>query len=169
VVQDVLAELGLELHPDKTRIVELREGRDGFDFLRCHFQARVSGKLLELGKRRNYLQRWPSVRSMKRMRSRIRDLTGRHRNGVKDIRVIIRDLNPVLRGWGNYFRTGNVALKFTELDWYVVDRLRRFLRKRYGRFLKPGQFRHGHGSGSRDTACTDYVALFVIRDLRNHV
>jgi RNA-directed DNA polymerase len=152
LVQDVLTELGLELHPDKTRIVQLREGREGFDFLGCHFQARVSGKLLERGKRRYYLQRWPSVRSMKRVRSRIRDLTGRERNGVKDIRVIIKDLNPVLRGWGNYFRTGNAAFKFAELDWYVGDRLRGFLRKRYGRFLKPTQFRQwtrgwfeGHG------------------------
>jgi RNA-directed DNA polymerase len=49
---------------------------------------------------------------------------------VKDIRVIIRDLNPVLRGWGNNFRTGNAAIKFTDLDWYVVGRLRGFLRKR---------------------------------------
>jgi len=152
LVQDVLTELGLQLHPDKTRIVDLREGRTGFDFLGCHFQARVSGRLLELGKRRYYLQRWPSARSLKRVRSRIRDLTGRHRNGVKDIRVIIRDLNPVLRGWGNYFRTGNAATKFNDLDWYVVDRLHGFLRKRYGRYVKPSQFRRwtrewfeGHG------------------------
>jgi RNA-directed DNA polymerase len=152
LVRDALTELGLELHPDKTRIVDLRDGQDGFDFLGCHFQARVSGRLLERGVRRYYLQRWPSARSLKRVRSRIRELTGRHRNGVKDIRVIIRDLNPVLRGWGNYFRTGNAAVKFTDLDWYVVDRLRGFLRKRHGRFIKPAQFRvwtrewfEGHG------------------------
>ncbi len=140
LVQEVLTELGLELHPDKTRIVDLREGRDGFDFLGCHFRARVSGRLLERGVRRYYLQRWPSTRSMKRVRSRIRSLTGRNRNGVKDIQVLIRDLNPILRGWGNYFRTGNAAIKFVQLDWYVVDRLRNFLTRRHGRSLRPEQF-----------------------------
>jgi RNA-directed DNA polymerase len=138
-VEEVLTELGLELHPDKTRIVDLREGRDGFDFLGCHFHARVSGQLLERGIRRYYLHRWPSTRSMKRVRSRVRDLTGRNRNGVKDVRVIIQELNPILRGWGNYFRTGNAAMKFVQVDWYVVERLRSFLVKRKGRFLPPGQ------------------------------
>jgi hypothetical protein len=39
----------------------------------------------------------------------VKELTGRNRNGAKDVRVLIRDLNPVLRGWGTYFRTGNAA------------------------------------------------------------
>jgi hypothetical protein len=43
----------------------------------------------------DFLQRWPSKRSMKRVRARIRELTGRHRNGVKDVRVLIDDLGPV--------------------------------------------------------------------------
>lgn len=140
LVTNVLKELGLELHPEKTRIVDLREGRDGFDFLGCHFRARVSGRLLERGIRRYYLHRWPSVRSMKRVRSRVRELTSSRRNGVKDIRVIIGNLNPVLRGWGNYFRTGNAAIKFLQVDWYVVARLRGFLVRRQGRFLRPTQF-----------------------------
>lgn len=139
VMRTTLAAMGLELHPEKTRIVDLREGREGFDFLGCHFRARVSGRLLERGIRRYYLQRWPSQRSMKRIRQKVRDRTGRNRNGVKDIRVLIRELNPILRGWGNYFRTGNAADKFTEVDWYVERRLYRFLVKRHGRNLHAGQ------------------------------
>jgi RNA-directed DNA polymerase len=139
LVRDVLTQLGLELHPDKTRIVDLREGQNGFDFLGCHFHARVSGRLLERGVRRYFLHRWPSIRSMKRVRSRIRELTGANRNGVKDVRVLVRDLNPILRGWGNYFRSGNAATKFGQLDWYVVDRLIGFLRKRHKRSLRPDQ------------------------------
>ena len=138
LAREILAGLGLELHPDKTRIVDLRDGREGFDFLGCHVHARVSGRLLERGIRRYYLQRWPSVRSMKRVRSRVKELTGRSRNGARDVRVLIRDLNPVLRGWGNYFRTGNAADKFRQIDRYVVGRLRRFLVKRQGRNLRPG-------------------------------
>jgi RNA-directed DNA polymerase len=137
--REILAELGLELHPDKTRIVDLREGREGFDFLGCHFRARVSGRLLERGIRRYYLHRWPSKRAMNRIRARVKALTDRRRRaGMKDIRDVIADLNPVLRGWGNYFRTGNAATKFIQLDDYVRMRLRSLLVKRKGRNLRAG-------------------------------
>lgn len=135
---ETLAALGLELHPEKTRLVDLREGREGFDFLGCHFRARVSGRMLERGTCRYYLHRWPSQRAMKRIRAKIKAKTGRGRAG-HDIRDVIADLNPVLRGWGNYFRTGNAATKFVQVDYYVVGRLRDLLCKRYGRNLRPGQ------------------------------
>jgi RNA-directed DNA polymerase len=134
----VLADLGLELHPGKTKVVDLREGREGLDFLGCHFRARVSGRMLERGIRRYYLHRWPSQRAMKRVRGKVKAKTGRGRAG-QDIRDVIADLNPILRGWGNYFRTGNAAQKFVQIDYYVVGRLRGLMRKRYGRHLHPGQ------------------------------
>src|SRR5580658_7077819 len=43
----LLGDLGLTLHPDKTRVVDLREGQEGFDFLGCHLRTRMSGKLWE--------------------------------------------------------------------------------------------------------------------------
>ena len=139
-VRTILQRLGLELHPDKTKRVDLSWGRQGFDFVGCHLHKRLSGTILEREARRIYfLQRWPSQRSMKRVRARVKELTGRNRNGVKDVRVLIRDMNPVLRGWGNYFRTGNAAEKFNEIDSYVVRRLRGFLVKRKGRHLQPGE------------------------------
>ncbi|MGC1955396.1 MAG: group II intron reverse transcriptase/maturase [Gammaproteobacteria bacterium] len=133
-----LAGMGLELHPDKTKIVDLREGREGFDFLGCHFRARVSGRLLERGIRRYYLHRWPSQRSMKRIREKVRDRTNRRRSG-REVKDLIEDLNPVLRGWGNYFRTGNATNKFNQVDRYVVWRLRGLLVKKRGRNLRAGQ------------------------------
>ncbi|HJS95613.1 MAG TPA: group II intron reverse transcriptase/maturase [Solirubrobacteraceae bacterium] len=140
VAGEILGGLGLELHPDKTRIVDLREGREGFDFLGCHFRARVSGRLLECGIRRYYLHRWPSQRAMKRIRTRIRALTDRRRcAGVKDIREVIAVLNPVLRGWGNYFRSGNAATKFIQIDRHVAWRLKRLMKSRKGRNLRAGQ------------------------------
>lgn len=154
VVRDILeGELGLELHPEKTRRVELTEGKEGFDFLGCHLHKRMSGRLWEkYGRRRYYLQRWPSERAMKQMRKRIHELTDRRWSGVKDVRTLIRRLNPVLRGWGNYFRTGNAAKKFNQMDSYVYRRLRRFLVRRKGRHLKAGEadrwtrdFFWGHG------------------------
>ncbi|HYT72432.1 MAG TPA: group II intron reverse transcriptase/maturase [Gemmatimonadales bacterium] len=139
-VRAILARLGLELNPDKTRQVDLSRGRQGFDFLGCHLHKRMSGIIWEKQSRRVYfLQRWPSQRSMQRVRQRVRECTGRNRNGVKDVRVLIRDLNPILRGWGNYFRTGNAARKFNQLDTHVGRRLHRFLVKRKGRNLRPGE------------------------------
>jgi group II intron reverse transcriptase/maturase len=139
-VQEVLARLGLELHPDKTRQVDLSRGRQGFDFLGCHLHKRMSGIIWEKEHRRVYfLQRWPSQRSMRSVRQRVRERTGSNRNGVQDVRVLIRELNPLLRGWGNYFRTGNAARKFNRLDEYVSKRLHRFMVKRKGRNLRPNE------------------------------
>jgi RNA-directed DNA polymerase len=136
----LLGELGLRLHPDKTRVVDLREGKEGFDFLGCHFRARMSGKLWK-NKRiiRYYLHRWPSVRSMKRARARIKALTARSQVG-QELEVVISRLNSFLRGWGNYFRTGNAANKFIAMDRYVAWRLRRLLVKKRGRNLRAGQW-----------------------------
>lgn len=134
----ILVGLGLELHPGKTRVVDLREGREGFDFLGCHFHARMSGRLWEQKRIvRYYLHRWPSQAAMKRLREKVRDRTGRSRAGTR-IEWVIDDLNTILRGWGNYFRTGNAATKFRQIDDYVVRRLRRLLIKKRGRNLHAG-------------------------------
>jgi RNA-directed DNA polymerase len=76
---------------------------------------------------------------MKRVRAKVKQLTDSRRNGVKDVDVLIHALNPVLRGWGTYFRTGNAARKFQSLDSYVVRRLNLFRWKRHRRHVKPGQ------------------------------
>ena len=136
----ILGRLKLDLNPEKTRRVDLSFGKEGFDFLGCYLRKRLSGRLLEeKNLKRHFLQRWPSARSMKRIRQKVKDLTGSERNGVKDVRVLIKDLNPVLQGWGNYFHTGNAAIKFSSVDGYVWRRLHRFLVRRVGRNLKPGQ------------------------------
>ncbi len=122
-VRAILAGMGLELHPDKTRVVEVGLGREGFVFLGCYLRVVRSHF-----KGRTYLFRWPSPKAMNRVRERIRALTDRRRRaGMKDIREVIRDLTPVLRGWGNYFRTGNASLKFQQVDRYVNQRLVRLM------------------------------------------
>ena len=138
-VSRVLARLGLELHPEKTRLVDLSRGREGFDFLGCHLRKRMSGPLWERTHRRvYYLQRGPSPRAMARLRARVRALTPRGRCH-EDLRVIIAELNGVLRGWSQYFRTGNATVKFIQIDTYVEDRLHGLLRKRAGSRLVPGR------------------------------
>lgn len=124
---EILDRLRLTLHPEKTRIVETGLGKDGFVFLGCYLRMVRS----HFKKERAYLFRWPSPKAMKSIRTRIRDLTDRRRRaGMKDIREVIRDLNPVLRGWGTYFRTGNASGKFQQVDRYVNERLCRLMAER---------------------------------------
>ena len=151
-IGEILASLGLRLHSDKTKVVDLRNGREGLDFLGCHFRACMSGRLWEQKRIvRYYLHRWPSQTAMARLRAKVRDRTGRTRVGF-DIRAVIAQLNPILRGWGNYFRTGNAGFKFRQIDWYVTWRLFRLMVKKRGRNLRAGQadqwteqWFHGHG------------------------
>lgn len=115
-------------HPEKTRLVDLGWGKESFEFLGCRLRkcrsVRYPGRM--------FLQRWPSPKSMKRIRARIRGYLDAGRSGVKDVQVLIAQLNPVLRGWGDYFRTGNATLKFTQLDHYVHHRLGLFSARRRG-------------------------------------
>ena len=138
-IRVILERLGLELHPEKTRRVELYDGKEGFDFLGCHLHKRMSGPIWERERRRLYfLHRWPSVRSMKRIRQKVRELTPSWRCHA-DLREVIADLNPVLRGWGNHFRTGNAAQRFNQTDTYVWQRLRNLREQRKGRHLRAGE------------------------------
>jgi len=138
-VKIILERLKLELHPEKTRRVDLSWGKEGFDFLGCHLRKRLSGPIWEKQRKRVYfLQRGPSQRSMKRVRQRVKELTPRARCH-EDVRNVIADLNPVLRGWGNYFRTGNASNQFIDIDSYVWQRLRTLRLKRAGRQLRPGE------------------------------
>ncbi len=128
-IQEILEDLRLRLHPEKTRLVEMGLGKEGFVFLGCYFRvvrSHFRGKC--------YVFRWPSPRAMNAIRSKIRLLTSRRRwAGMKDLRDVIELLNPVLRGWGNYFRTGNASHKFNQLDGYVWRRLVRLLAVRGGK------------------------------------
>jgi len=134
-VQQIMGLLRLQLHSTKTRLVELGLGKEGFTFLGCYLRIVRSHK-----KGTPYLFRWPSPRAMNAIRARIHDLTeSRLWAGMKDIRAVIGKLNPVLRGWCGYFRTGNASAKFTQVDRYVYQRLMRLLMRRGGqRRWRPG-------------------------------
>ncbi len=118
VADVVLASLGLRLHPDKTRVVHLTRGAEGFDFLGFHH------RMVESWKRpgRCYLQRWPSKRAMASIRLKVREITDRRYVGLS-LDVAVKRLNPALRGWAGYFRYGNSGRKFTAIDGYVAERM----------------------------------------------
>ncbi len=110
---------GLELHPDKTRIVDLHE--EGFDFLGYHFQAGKPGL--------PRIVKWPREKSMKKLRENLKPLTKRA-NG-RSLEAIIQLINPKLSGWFEYFKHSH-RNTFVEVDGWVRARLRAILRKRKG-------------------------------------
>jgi RNA-directed DNA polymerase len=128
-VEIIMTRLGLTLHPEKTRVVDLRRGKEGFTFLGCVNRKRRS---IQRRPDRHYMHRWPSPKAMERVRERVHDLTDARRSGAKDVKEVIASVNPVIRGWGNYFRTGTADREFNRIDWYVHDRITRWLKRRGG-------------------------------------
>jgi RNA-directed DNA polymerase len=122
-----LAPLGLRLHPDKTRIVCVRHGEEGFDFLGFHHRMVESWKFPG----RYYCNKWPSPRALASIRAKVRDRTPRGYAG-RDLHQVVKDLNPVIRGWGAYYRYGNSARKFATVDSYVHERLARLASIKHG-------------------------------------
>lgn len=124
---EVLTPMGLQLHPDKTRTVNLQKGAEGFDFLGFHLHRRES-------KRRPgkwYLQRWPSHKAMASIRGKVREHTDRSHAHLP-LEPVVERLNLVLRGWGNYFRYGNSSRHFNIIDSYVHMRLARLASVKHG-------------------------------------
>jgi len=124
----VMDRLGLKLHPAKTRLVDLRRGKESFVFLGCTIRKKRS---IQRNPRWHFMQRWPSPKAMQKLRDRVREITSKRQSG-QDVKRIIAELTPVLRGWGNYFRTGNADREFNKMDGYVVTSLRRWQYRRGG-------------------------------------
>ncbi|MFF2148779.1 group II intron reverse transcriptase/maturase [Kitasatospora sp. NPDC058190] len=124
---EVLGGLGMRLHPEKSGIVCLTRGGQGFDFLGFHHRKVESWKW----RGRFYLQRWPSQRAMGVLRDKIRAATSRSRT-ERPVTAVVADLNPVLRGWAAYFRNGNSGRKFNAVDGYVHERLAIFASRKHG-------------------------------------
>ncbi len=80
---------------------------------------------------RYYLNKWPSDRAMASIRAKVRDRTPRGYAG-RELEYVVADLNPVLRGWGAYFRYGNSSRKFNAVDSYVHERMAKLASFKYG-------------------------------------
>jgi len=124
----LLSELGLEPKQAKTRIVRLREGGEGFDFLGFHHRY-VRGRTRR-SRHLTFLARWPSRQAMQHARDRIRELTARERL-LLSVEEVVQDVNAFVRGWAGYFRYGNSARFFDKITRYTVVRLSLFVAKRH--------------------------------------
>jgi group II intron reverse transcriptase/maturase len=124
-VHRMMKRLGLQLHPEKTRICSAHQG---FDFLGVHF--RLCSVRRRNAKLKHSCRLWPSNRSMQRIKENVRNTIGR-RYG-QTLEEMIECLNPVLRGWNTYHTSVQPELKrFRHLKDYVDERLRIFLKRKY--------------------------------------
>ena len=120
--------LKLRLHPDKTRVVDLSGGVDGFDFLGFH------NRLVKSWRTGRYsCQRWPSRKAMASLQAKIKEITAPRWRLGEHISVLVKELNRVLRGWCSYFRWGNSSRHFSRVDNYVRERLALFDSKKRGK------------------------------------
>ena len=126
-IEAILQPLGLQLHPEKTRIACLSKGEEGFVFLGFEHRMRESRKW----RGRWYLQKWPSSRAMASISAKVRERTALHLSSLP-LEDVVGHLNSVLRGWGTYFSVGNSTVKFHTVDSYVHLRMAKLASKKYG-------------------------------------
>jgi RNA-directed DNA polymerase len=126
----ILKELGVELHPQKTRIVHIAHG---FAFLGYKIKR---GKQLSLPSdkirsraRSGALYAFPKEKSIRRFMDQVRARTKR-RIPLRT-RELIEELNPLIRGWGEYYKKAHVRKLFHRLDGWIVRRIRSHRSKRW--------------------------------------
>ncbi len=125
-IREWMEQAGLELHPEKTRMVDMREQGAHIDYLGYRFQRSRRGKLMRLVR----------PKSKQKLRASLRKPT--RRNNAHSMETIIAKINPTMIGWYGYFQQAHPSV-LSAMDGWVRMRLRSMLRKR--------QKRKGRGSG----------------------
>jgi RNA-directed DNA polymerase len=119
----ILKQLGVELHPQKTRIVH---AQDGFEFL--GYKIKHGKKKLYLPEskirsqaRQGALYAYPKEKSIRSFMDQVRQRT--KRKVPLPTEELIEELNPLLRGWGEYYKRAHVRMLFNRLDRWIVHRI----------------------------------------------
>jgi group II intron reverse transcriptase/maturase len=122
--------LGVQLHPEKTRVVHVQ---NGFEFLGYKVKQGKGFALVRsrrrTGSNRMNLYAIPRAKSVARFKERIRALT--RRNTPISLPELLHRINPVIRGWGQYFRKAHVRVLFNRLDRWIEHRIHSFLAKKW--------------------------------------
>jgi group II intron reverse transcriptase/maturase len=119
----ILERLGVTLHQEKTRIVQVQQGFEflGFKIKRGARPLRLSADRIRSSVKAGGLYAYPRQKSLEHCKEQIRQRT--QRKIPKDIEGLIEELNPVIRGWGNYYGKAPVRKLFHRLDRWIVCRL----------------------------------------------
>jgi len=114
---------GLALNERKTRVVQSRES--GFDFLGFSFRWQHSKKGTQ------YVHTEPSPAAEQALRDRVRELTPRSSTWSAP-RKVVREINQVTRGWGNYFALAHHHRSFGQMNHFIAHRFRQWLWRKHG-------------------------------------
>ena len=119
-VHDIMQKLEIELHPEKTRFVNLWDGKEGFDFLGFHHRR----KSIENGKGQKFSTtiQEPSKKAMKSMRSKIKEILNQRSSLYQDLKEMVKIINRRLVGFKNYYGLKNAGKQLNKLDWYVLEK-----------------------------------------------
>lgn len=120
LVTNIMKILELTLHPEKTKLVSMWDGKGGFDFLGMHHR-RLS---TETGKGQKYstTHQFPSRKAMKKMREAVKGVLASRSTLVLDVHTLIEKLNPKIRGWRNYYGVNTARKWLNKIDWYILLR-----------------------------------------------
>lgn len=123
--------LGVTLNRDKTRIVHIRQGFEflGYKIKRGERTLKLPASKITSGVTSYSLYAYPTDKRVKRFRDRIRILTSRR--APVSTAVLIHELNPVIRGWGEYDKKAQVRRLFHQLDRWIVRRIWSHRQKRW--------------------------------------
>jgi len=125
----IMWRMDLTLHPQKTKIVNLWDGRDGFDFLGMH--NRRFSRLRKDGRRYGELYQYPSKKAMKKMKGIIKENVNQRFLLVRTEEEMIQIMNPKINGWRNYYRTKTSGKWLRSLDWYILCTFVRWYNKKH--------------------------------------
>jgi group II intron reverse transcriptase/maturase len=118
----ILSALGVQLHPQKTRVVHVRRGFEFLGYLiRRGRQLKLPPGKIVTGARSGALYAYPREKSIQRFKDRVRQLT--RRCVPLKTKDLIEQLNPVLRGWGHYYKRAHVRTLFNNLDRWIERRI----------------------------------------------
>lgn len=119
----ILTKLGVTLHGEKTRIVHIKEGFEflGFKIKRGTKQLRLSAGKIKSKAVQGMLYAYPKEGSIKRFKEQVRARTSR-KAGVCTFELIQR-LNPLIRGWGQYYCKAHVRKLFNQLSRWILRRI----------------------------------------------
>jgi group II intron reverse transcriptase/maturase len=123
VATRILGELGVVLHAKKTRIVHVRHGFEflGYKIKRGSRSLRLSSAQIRSGVRSGALYAYPRQKSVQHFKDQIRKLTCRR--APVSTETLIQEINPIIRGWGNYYCRAHVRRLFHQLDGWIVRRI----------------------------------------------
>ena len=118
LLQYIMGKLDLKLHPVKTKIINMWDGTEGFDFLGLHH--RRFSKINKKGNRYGETYQYPSKKAMKKMKRTVKESINQRYLLVKTEEELIKVLNPKITGWRNYYKTRNDRKWMRAIDWYIL-------------------------------------------------